>query len=159
MKPLTPKPPTGPTSDGPTGPTPSVATIARVLELTVRLVELSLLQTAPLSEWSQPDTPNIVRLKLPESVHDMLGDMSRIHWRAAEQLAPTVLAEATHLTPAEVESVVFSHLVYLGLLHLSNCEHYSTNLTDRMTAIERELKTILTTYTSQKESPNGHDQG
>ena len=158
MKPLTPKPPGTPTGP-PAAPPPSHATLMRVMELTVRLVELSLLQTAPLSEWSQPDTPNFVRLKLPDAVHEMLGDMSRIHWRAAEQLAPTVLAEATHMTPAEVESVVFSHLVYLGLLHLSNCEHYSTNLTDRMTAIERELKTILTTYTSQKESPNGHDQG
>jgi len=126
----------------------------RVMELTIRLVELSLLQTTPLTDWTQADTPNFVCLKIPDAVHEMLGDMSRIHWRAAEQLAPTVLAEAMHLTPADVESIVFSHLVYLGLHHLSTCENYSSNLDTRVATIERELKTLLTTHTPyEKESP------
>ena len=154
MKPLTPKPPTSGSGPPFSGPPPSPATLARVLELTVRLVELSLLHSAPLTDWERPDTANFVRLKIPDAVHEMLGDMSRIHWRAVEQLTPTMLADATHLTPADVESVVFSHLVYLGLHHLSECEHYNHNLDSRMATIERELKTILTTHTPPaKESP------
>ena len=137
MHPLTPKPP-GPGSGGPPTPVTQKAT-----ELALRLMEYTVLQSATQNDWL--DTPShehmFVRVRVPPAVREFLGDANRMHWRKAEELGQTKLAEL--MPPADVETAIFSHFLYLGIQHLMACENLSTQLDQKIRDAETELARLL----------------
>ena len=138
-----------PDAPKPKSAAPTTATIKQATTLALRLFQLTILQSASQDDWLDTATHDhiLVRLSVPPTVKEFLSDANRIHWRKVDELSgtPGTPDLSTIMPPADLETSIFSHLVYLGIQHLMTCDKLSTKLDSTISDIETQLTHLLDT--------------